>query len=278
MSVFLSREQMWDLPLDGASEGKRIPHWCGNVLWVVVGLLCKLLFRYRVEGREHIRALKGKTGCVVMGNHASYADVVFFYLAPRPSQWMRLMGRDSLFETGGGLGGQILSRVGAFPVKRDTADRTSVKRAVAMLKRGEMVGIYPEGTRRGKGSQPPELHAGGAFIARMGKAPIVPATVRNSERIKNKGERFHFPKVTVAFGEPIEVSEFDFLPKEDRLEGCTWYVLRECYALNRGCAAEDVDMRALFPDGRDFTEDFRGVEIRRGAKALARSEEEGGER
>ena len=269
MSVFLSREEMWDMPLGGKPEGeKHIPHWCGNILWVIVGGLCKLLFRYRVEGREHIRALHGKTGCLVMGNHASYADVVFFYLAPRLAQWMRLMGRDSLFETGGGLGGQILSRVGAFPVKRDTADRTSVKRAVSMLKRGEMVGIYPEGTRRGKGSQAPELHAGGAFIARMGKAPIVPATVRNSEKIKCKGERFHFPKVTVVFGEPVEVAEFDFLPKDDRLDGCTWFVIRECYALNYGCAPEDVDMRELFPEGKDFTEAFRGVTIHRGAKAL----------
>ena len=268
MSVFLSREQMWDMPLGGSSEGKQIPHWCGNILWAVIGAVCKLLFRYRVDGRENIRSLQGKTGCVIVGNHTSYLDVVFFYLAVRTKQWIRLMGRDSLFETGGGLGGQILSRVGAFPVKRGSADRTSVKRAVAMLKRGEVVGIYPEGTRRGKGSQKPELHSGGAFIARMGKAPLVPATVRNAEKVKVKGKFFRFPKITVEFGEPIEVSEFDFLPKEDRLDGCTWYVMRECYALSRRCASEEVDMRALFPDGRDFTDAFRGVEIRRGAKAL----------
>lgn len=272
MSVFLSREQMWDMPLGGNSEGKQIPHWCGNILWAVIGAVCKILFRYRVDGRENIRNLQGKTGCVIVGNHTSYLDVVFFFLAVRTKQWIRLMGRDSLFDTCGGLGGQILTRVGAFPVKRGSADRTSVKRAVAMLKRGEVVGIYPEGTRRGKGSQKPELHSGGAFIARMGKAPLVPATVRDAEKVKVKGKFFRFPKVTIEFGEPIEVSEFDFLSKEDRLDGCTWYVMRECYALSRRCAPEEVDMRELFPDGRDFTDVFRGVEIRRGAKALREEE------
>ena len=272
MSVFLSREQMWDMPLGGNSEGKQIPHWCGNILWVVIGAVCKLLFRYRVDGRENIRSLQGKTGCVIVGNHTSDLDVVFFFLAVRTKQWIRLMGRDSLFDTCGGLGGQILTRVGAFPVKRGSADRTSVKRAVAMLKCGEVVGIYPEGTRRGKGSQKPELHSGGAFIARMGKAPLVPATVRDAEKVKVKGKFFRFPKITIEFGEPIDVSEFAFLPKEDRLDGCTWYVMRECYALSRRCAPEEVDMRELFPDGRDFTDVFRGVEIRRGAKALREEE------
>ena len=59
MSVFLSREEMWDMPLGGKPEGeKHIPHWCGNILWVIVGGLCKLLFRYRVEGRAHSRAAR----------------------------------------------------------------------------------------------------------------------------------------------------------------------------------------------------------------------------
>lgn len=272
MRFILPYEEMWDMPLGGNSKERQIPHLFGNLCFVVLGFLCKILFRYRVDGRENIRSLQGKAGCVLIGNHTSYLDVLFFFLACRPSQWVRFMGRDSLFGVCRGLVGQILSRVGAFPVKRDSADRTAVKRAAAMLKRGELVGIYPEGTRRGKGSQTPSLHSGAAFIARMGHAPIVPATVRNAELVKQKGRFFRFPKITVEFGEPIEVSSFDFLPKEDRLEACTWYAMRECFALSRQCAPEEVDMAALFPEGRDFTEAFEGVAIPRGAKALSREE------
>ncbi len=133
---------------------------------------------------------------------------------------------------------------------------TSIKRAVRMLKRQELVGILPEGTRRGKSNRKPDIHAGVAMIARMAKVPILPMTVRGVEKIKNKGERVHFPKVTVDYGDPILVSDFDFLPKDDRLEACSWYALRECFALFYNVKPEEVDMPALFPDAKDYTAVF----------------------
>lgn len=254
--MFLKYADMWDMPIDGASDEKKIPHWFGNLAWVVIGGVFKLLFRYRVDGRENLRAFKGVSGVLLVANHTSFLDVVFMYLACRPSQWVRFMGRDTLFDNAGGLIGQGLSRVGAFPVKRDSADRTSIKRAARMLKGKEVVGILPEGTRRGKGTKTPEIHAGAAFVARMGHAPIIPMTVRNAELVKQKGKMIRFPKITVEFGEPLLVGDFGFLPKEDRLEGCTWYAMRECFALSRRVPASEVDMRELFPQGRDFTEEF----------------------
>ena len=90
----------------------------------------------------------------------------------------------------------------------------------------------------------------------MGKAPILPMTVRNAELVKQKGQRFHFPKITIEYGNPILLADFDFLPKEDRLDGCTWYAMRECFALSQRVPRDQVDMRALFPEGRDFTDAF----------------------
>ena len=194
------------------------------------------------------------------------------YLAARPKQWVRLMGRDSLFDNARGLLGQALSRVGAFPVKRDTADMTSIKRAVRMLKRQELVGILPEGTRRGKTDRVPSIHAGVSVIARMAKVPILPMTVRGVERIKQKGQRVHFPKVTVDYGDPILVGDFDFLPKDERVEACTWYAMRECFALYYRCAPEDVDMAALFPETRDYAPVFAEHPIpRHTSEELARA-------
>lgn len=256
MGLFLSQEQMWDRPLGGTSTDKQIPHWAGNLLFVLVGGLCKLLFRYRVDNRQSLRGFKDKTGVVVVCNHTSFLDVVFIYLAARPKQWVRLMGRESLFDNAGGLLGQILTRVGAFPVKRDSADRIAIKRATRMLKNDELVGILPEGTRRGKSNRTPEIHAGAAFIAKMGHAPLLPMTVRNAELVKQKGQRIRFPKITVEYGNPILVGDFDFLPKDDRLEACAWYAMRECFALSLNCAPEAVDMKSLFPGGRDFTDTF----------------------
>lgn len=255
MGVFLSTEEILDRPLGGSTPGQ-VPHWSGNICYVVVAFVLKVFFRYRVINREALRAFDGKSGVVVVGNHTSYLDVAFLWVAVRARQWIRFMARDTLFHNAHGLAGQIIARAGAFPVKRDTADLGSVKRAAKMLKRGEVVGIFPEGTRRGKGSQTPQIHGGAAMVAKMGHAPILPVTVRNAELIKQKGQRIRFPQVFIEFGTPIEVSLFDFLPKDQRYDACTWYAMRECFALSQGVAPEDVDMAALFPDSTDFTQTF----------------------
>lgn len=256
MSLILPYEKLWDMPLGGTSKEKQVPHLVGNLIYGFLVFVFKICFRYRVDNRQSIRGFDGKSGVVVVSNHTSFLDVAFMYLATRPQQWLRFMGRESLFDNAHGLVGQILSRVGAFPVKRDAADRTAIKRAAHMLKNGEVVGILPEGTRRGKGTKTPEIHSGAAFVAKMGKAPIMPMTVRNAELVKQKGQRFHFPKITIEYGNPVLVSDFDFLPKEDRLDGCTWYAMRECFALSQRVSREQVDMPALFPGGRDFTAVF----------------------
>lgn len=256
MGLFLKQSQMWDMPLGGVSDERQIPHWFGNLAYVVVGAICKVLWRYRVDGRENLREFAGKTGALVVCNHTSYLDVVFVYLAARPSQWVRLLGRDTLFEVAHGFLGQMLSRVGAFPIKRDASDRVAIKRAARDLKNCELVGIFPEGTRRGKSHTEPKLHAGAAFIAKMGKAPILPMTVRGAELVKQKGKMIRFPKITVEYGTPILLSDFDGLPKSERLEACTWYAMRESFAMFNRVQPEEVNMSQLFPEAKDYAEYF----------------------
>ena len=125
-----------------------------------------------------------------------------------------------------------------------------------MLKNGEIVCIMPEGTRRGKGSAESHVHGGVSLIARMGKAPIMPMAIHNVDKVKRKGERLRLPRIIAEFGDPVLLSDFDFLPKEDRLDGCAWYALRECFALFQNKKPEDVDMVTLFPGDKAFTEVF----------------------
>lgn len=234
---------------------KRISRVPARVIVGTVAGICKVLYRYEVRGRDNLYQLAAKSGVVVVSNHTSYLDVVFMYLAIRPKYWPRFIARDSLFEANPALA-WIFAHIGAFPIKRDSADRTAVKRAARMLKNGEIVGIMPEGSRRGKGSAAPRVHGGAALIARMGKAPILPMAVHNVDKIKRKGERLRFPKVMVEYGNPVLLSDFDFLPKDDRLDACVWYALRECFAMFQHVSPEEVDMVALFPEDKDFTETF----------------------
>lgn len=249
--------KFFDAPLGVDEYSKGEKHMGRAPAYVIVSAvagICKVLWRFDVVGLESLSNLVKKSGVVVVSNHTSYLDVVFMYVSMYPHYWPRFMARDSLFKNP--VLGWIIAQVGAFPIKRDTADRTSIKRAARMLKNGEIVGIMPEGSRRGKGSVAPRIHGGAALIARMGKAPILPMAVRNVDKIKVKGERVRFPKVTIEYGNPVFVEDFNFLPKEDRLDACTWYALRECFGLFYEIEPEKVDMVALFPEDKDFTAAF----------------------
>ncbi len=251
-------EKLFDLPfgVDEYADGTK--RFCRGPAYVIVGVvggICKVLWRYNVVNFKEMRRAAKESGVVVISNHTSYLDVVFMYLSMFPHLWPRFIARDSLFENNWLLG-WIFAHIGAFPIKRDSADMKAVKRAARMLKNGEIVGIMPEGSRRGKGSAAPSVHGGAALIARMGKAPLMPMAVRNVDKVKRKGERVRFPKITIEFGEPVCLSDFDFLPKDERLEGCVWYALRECFALFNSVKPEEVDMRALFPEGKDYTDVF----------------------
>lgn len=257
MSEKRGYEKCWDLAFGKEYGEEYFSRGFVNFASIVVGFAFKVLFRYRIDHREKVTAFKGKTGVVVVCNHTSYLDTIFLFLSMWPHMYPRIIARDTLYEGKPYIAQWVLAHVGTFPIKRDSADRKAIKRAATMLKRKEPVCLLPEGTRRGKGSQEPQIHGGAALIARMGKAPIVPLTVRNAEDVKRKGERMHFPKITLEFGDPILVSDFDFLPKEQRLEGCTWYAMRECFALSKRIPADEVDMVALFPHGTDYTEVFK---------------------
>lgn len=264
MGVIKSREQLWDMSVDGNDKTDQMSHVIGNIEAGIVCALMKLVFRFSVKNRSIIEAFDGKkTGAVILSPHNSYIDVVMMFLAAWPKRWTRLIARESLFTVAGGILGFFFARVGSFPVKRDTADMSTVKRAARFLKNGELVGIFPEGTRRGKGNKESEIHGGAALIAKLGRAPLVPLGLKNVDRIKRKGERVRFPKLTAIYGEPIALSSFDFLPKEERLEAATWYVLREAFALSHDIEASEVDMVALFPDNKDFTAVFADHEIPR---------------
>lgn len=259
-----SSEQLWDMSVDGNDKSNQMNRVVGNIVASIVLVLMKIVFRFSVKNRDIILQFTGKkTGAVVLSPHNSYIDVVMMFLASWPKRWTRLIARESLFTVAGGFLGFFFARVGAFPVKRDTADMSTVKRAARFLKNGELVGIFPEGTRRGKGNKIPAIHGGAALIAKLGRAPLVPLGLKNVDRIKRKGEHVRFPKLTAIYGEPIALSSFDFLPKEERLEAATWYVLREAIALSHDIVPSEVNMVELFPESKDYTAVFAEREIGR---------------
>ena len=156
-----------------------------------------LFGRLRVEGLENVPAAGG---VILAPNHVSYADppLVGAALAFRPTWYM---AKQELFEIP--ILGRLIRRTRAFPVRRGTADREALRRAVELLQAGEVITIFPEGERSKTGElQAPEL--GMAMIARRSGAPVVPVAVIGSDRLLPRGALLpRFCRVTVRFGTPL---------------------------------------------------------------------------
>jgi 1-acyl-sn-glycerol-3-phosphate acyltransferase len=216
---------------DTAAEGKgHYPQRFCAFFFLLVKVVFGALFRFKAW--DACKVSPGE-GLIIAGNHRSYLDPVFVMSALRPRP-VRFMAKEEFFANP--VIARLASWVGAYPVKRDTADLKVVKRSVAMLKRGELVGIFPEGTRGRDPGKPQELHEGVALIAHLARCKVVPVHIWGTDAISPPGSRrWHFPKVCVRFGDAmsLDAPEYQGMGKDERMAAFTADVMRAVAALER---------------------------------------------
>ncbi|HTX62830.1 MAG TPA: lysophospholipid acyltransferase family protein, partial [Acidimicrobiales bacterium] len=99
--------------------------------------------------------------------------------------------------------GRLLLALGAFPVSREAADREALRRAQGVLEQGQLLVLFPEGTR-GVGPTVGPLHEGAAFLSARTGAPVVPIGIGGSDVSMPKGRRIPKPvRIRVVVGEPV---------------------------------------------------------------------------
>jgi 1-acyl-sn-glycerol-3-phosphate acyltransferase len=185
--------------------------WLAYVVRVTVGNVAKALYRMSIRGAERIPA----GGAILAGNHVSYADPVLLWC--RSPRHVHFMARADLWEHF--ILGWGLDHFWGFPVKRGAADREALTRASALLQAGELVGIFPAGSRHAAEG---ESHGGAAFLAIRNGVPVVPIGIAGTDRIKPPGARLpRFPKVVVSVGEPIDPARFSQGGRKERVEAMT---------------------------------------------------------
>ena len=165
------------------------------VAWLLTGLSA-LMFRPVVTGRENIPL----TGPVLIAPiHRSNVDFAFtLFISPRK---VFFMAKDSIFRVP--LFGRLLLHLGAFPVRRGSADRESMALAEEVLRRGHALVLFPEGTRK-EGRHVEPLHDGAMFVAARTGATVVPVGVGGSDRAMPPGKKMPRPaKVRIVVGPPI---------------------------------------------------------------------------
>lgn len=165
----------------------------------ILAFLLKYLFRYEVEGVENFPA---HGSAILAPNHRSLID--HFVVASLTKRQVWFMGKAELFENKHAA--RFLNALGAFPVKRGRPDRASLQRCLDLLAQGDLVGIYPEGTRR-PDSRFEEVEEGFAYIAVRSGAPIVPIGLSGTEAVFPKGRKLpRIVKIRVVVGKPFRLA------------------------------------------------------------------------
>lgn len=189
----------------------------GRCLHATVGRLLLAMFRVRVLGRENLP----DGGAVLAGNHISYGDPVLLWCAMRRP--LHFMAKSELWSNP--LLAWATPRVWAFPVRRGRSDREAISNATELLTRGELVGIFPEGTRNTSGDA--TVQGGAAFIAMRAGVPIVPVGIAGTDAIRPRGTRMiRFPRVTMSLGQPVSAEEFAEAGRKERIEAMTAETMR----------------------------------------------------
>jgi 1-acyl-sn-glycerol-3-phosphate acyltransferase len=158
---------------------------------------CKLWHRISYEGLEHIPRAGG---AVIASNHQSHIDILIY--GGGVPRHVCFVARDTLAEQR--WLGFVMRQCGAVLVKRGASDRRALRAMADHLEQGDLVAIFPEGTRTRDGNLQ-EFKGGALLAARLAKVPIVPAGIRGAFEAFPRGRALPRPvKIRVRFGPPID--------------------------------------------------------------------------
>lgn len=153
-----------------------------------------IAFRLKFEGLEN---LPQEGGYILAANHRSYIDPVILSIPIHRK--LNYVAKDSLFKNK--LFGWLIRSLGAFPINRNIVDGSALGYAEELLKKGENVVIFPEGTRS-KTGKPGRAKAGAVLVACSIGAKIVPVGITAPKKIGFRS------KIIIRFGEPIDPASF----------------------------------------------------------------------
>jgi 1-acyl-sn-glycerol-3-phosphate acyltransferase len=164
------------------------------VSWPVL----RFAFRYRARGAENLPATGGY---VLAAGHVSNLDPWALGLQLWPRRFLRFMGKSELFWFPLSL---VIEGAGAFKVNRGQRDTEAIETAIALARAGNVIAMFPEGTRRKKGLRKKyeaQAHTGAARIALEAGVPLVPAGIKGTDGLRR------FAQWKVVYGPPIDIDD-----------------------------------------------------------------------
>ena len=234
-----SEERYFDMPVKEWPARVRFLSW---IVCRVVLAFGKLYWRWSVSGKIPFCKAgrpEGQLGRVFICNHASMFDPAFLVAyAGVHGECLRPLYKSELDENK--FVSWFFSRVGGMPIKRGSADTKAIKRAIAALKRGENILIFPEGTRVWDPEARPEIFGGFSLIALMSGADVVPVAIDGTERI-NPNKRYRLPRpsrVRVEFGQPLSLADMPGAGRKEKAAALEEKGMECVYAMRSGLRAQ----------------------------------------
>jgi 1-acyl-sn-glycerol-3-phosphate acyltransferase len=183
-----------------------------NRLWykfikTIVRIVGAVFYRIRAFGLQNIPA---EGGVLAVCNHQSHLDPPLVGICS-PRQ-MSFLARDTLFV---GPFGKIIYSIGAIPIDREGAALSGIKESLKRLKQGDMLLLFPEGTRTNDGAIK-AFRPGFTTLAVRSKSAILPVAIDGAFEAFPRSQKFPRPgRVRVYFGKPILPSEYANLDEKE---------------------------------------------------------------
>lgn len=176
----------------------------------------KVFYLLNFNGLENL-PLEGPY--IICANHTSWFDPPLVGSLPLKKQKINFMAKEELFRIF--PLGFILRKLEAFPVKRNTADRKAIRRALQVLSEGGILGLFPEGTRMRAGELGKPQH-GAALVALKSKKPVLPIAIKWPPRIFqpvkiNIGPLIYFEEGGKIKGEVLEKTSLQIMAEIKKL-------------------------------------------------------------
>ena len=163
--------------------------------------LYRIAFRMEITGEENKTKAGENGGFIICANHVNFLDAVAVVVFSKEK--IRFIGKYDIARIG--IIRWLEHLFDVIPIKRNTQDLEAMKRSLKALKNGEILGIFPEGTRKGMAKNQ-KVKNGAAFMAIRSGVPVVPVGI--------SGDFKPFGKVRITYGEPLDMSKYKIKGKE----------------------------------------------------------------
>ena len=202
----------------------------------LTNIFCKTMGHLEAQGIHHIPR---EGGVLLVSNHVSFLDPVI--VGSAANREIHFMARSTAFDIPGL--GKLISLYNAYPVNRGAPDLGALRKTIALLKAGNVVLMFPEGTRSVDGTLG-KARDGACFIADRAGVPTIPVFHSGAERmLPRSSKRLRRTKLSVTFGEPLDLITGEFETKRERYQQMGNQIMEAIADLRDGTLSSSGSLR-----------------------------------